>query len=417
MSAPSLDVGDQLECPICLDQLWEPKLLNCGHTFCLKCLDGVFEPEEFPQNPVVACPVCRKKTPVPNKGVAGLTSNFALQSLLEALSPLKPKTTAEVAKTADGEATICEIHNEIRKFYCSSCEVLICRDCTVVDHPRPEHKCMNLDEAYTWRRELNDKELQLAVRVVKLAKRSKGILQSAEATLNERCNQVISEIEKCRETGLEQLQRKTEAIEAFQVDLESEILGLHDLSEDATKTDLLDQSKGVIESLTSLREQKDEMLDKPEAVEYPVFVGSSEEIQGWPKQLNLDKSGKGRSRKPRPRRQQSDGSGQSKQETSITSDESLVSNIGQMKFASLMGQEPMIPVQGGYWREIPMDKGQPNRGRGYYHHHRGRGGQDNRGRGGPDHRGRGGNQNRGRGGKRGGGGAERGRGSGNQKAN
>ncbi|XP_022085494.1 uncharacterized protein LOC110976491 [Acanthaster planci] len=232
----------------------------------------------------------------------------------------EPETPAEVTETEDGEPPVCEIHNEVKKFYCCSCEVLICRDCTVVDHPRPQHKCMNLDEACTWRCALNERELQTAVRVVKQVNRSGGILKSTEVALNQRCDQVITEIERCREMGLEQLQWHVEAIEAFQMDLEAEIFGLHDLTEDATKKDLLEQSTELVESLMSLCEQQEEVINKPQPVQYPAFLESVDEIQGWPKPLNLDGLDEEEPDLPTPEGQQSlESKDQSNKDTDSTS--------------------------------------------------------------------------------------------------
>ena len=36
---------------------------------------------------------------------------------------------------------------EVLRFYCETCQVLICRDCTVVDHRHPEHQYIDSAEA------------------------------------------------------------------------------------------------------------------------------------------------------------------------------------------------------------------------------------------------------------------------------
>ena len=33
----------------------------------------------------------------------------------------------------------CEKHNKVLKFYCETCEILVCRYCVDVNHIRPEH--------------------------------------------------------------------------------------------------------------------------------------------------------------------------------------------------------------------------------------------------------------------------------------
>ena len=45
-------------------------------------------------------------------------------------------------------ADMCPTHKgEILRFYCETCGVVMCRDCTVVDHPRPEHRHVDIQEA------------------------------------------------------------------------------------------------------------------------------------------------------------------------------------------------------------------------------------------------------------------------------
>ena len=42
----------------------------------------------------------------------------------------------------------CKIHEEqVLRFFCETCGELICRDCTVVDHPAPSHTLVNLENA------------------------------------------------------------------------------------------------------------------------------------------------------------------------------------------------------------------------------------------------------------------------------
>lgn len=38
MATASSNIDDLLQCPICLDILHDPKVLDCQHTFCSNCL-------------------------------------------------------------------------------------------------------------------------------------------------------------------------------------------------------------------------------------------------------------------------------------------------------------------------------------------------------------------------------------------
>ena len=54
------NLGDILICAICLDQLWEPRILNCGHHFCNGCLTSLSNKADIRR--CITCPTCRRAT-------------------------------------------------------------------------------------------------------------------------------------------------------------------------------------------------------------------------------------------------------------------------------------------------------------------------------------------------------------------
>lgn len=75
-----------LECPICLEEFKNPKMLPCQHSFCMEdCLKSLVESNSVSKE--IICPICRKKCSVPRKG---FPNNYTLQSLLE-LTSEEPK--------------------------------------------------------------------------------------------------------------------------------------------------------------------------------------------------------------------------------------------------------------------------------------------------------------------------------------
>ena len=72
-----------LECSICLEQMVVPKILPCGHTFCLDCLCKI-EPEEKK----IKCPECRKEHDLPIEGAKGFSNNYKLATLIDDLPPV-----------------------------------------------------------------------------------------------------------------------------------------------------------------------------------------------------------------------------------------------------------------------------------------------------------------------------------------
>ena len=58
-------IGKMLECPVCFEKMCLPKLLPCGHTFCIVCLSKIAD------NTKIECPNCRKIHNLPKDGVNG----------------------------------------------------------------------------------------------------------------------------------------------------------------------------------------------------------------------------------------------------------------------------------------------------------------------------------------------------------
>ncbi|XP_051899795.1 RING finger protein 225-like [Pristis pectinata] len=87
LTAPSTSASGpaDLECAICFspfDNVFKlPKLLACGHTFCLECLARINVSSENSSS--VACPFCRQPTPLPSgKGLPALDNNQDVLSRL-----------------------------------------------------------------------------------------------------------------------------------------------------------------------------------------------------------------------------------------------------------------------------------------------------------------------------------------------
>ncbi|XP_071810399.1 E3 ubiquitin-protein ligase TRIM32-like [Asterias amurensis] len=118
-----------IECPICLNRFINPKILNCHHSFCQKCLQELV----FIQNPktgFIICPECREKTKIPVKGVSALLNSFFLSSLIDDVINLedpnqRPKT----------ESSKCQKHADQELWaHCDTCDLLVCVKCALLDH-------------------------------------------------------------------------------------------------------------------------------------------------------------------------------------------------------------------------------------------------------------------------------------------
>eukprot|EP01103_Thecamoeba_quadrilineata_P018902 TRINITY_DN7448_c0_g1_i1.p1 TRINITY_DN7448_c0_g1~~TRINITY_DN7448_c0_g1_i1.p1 ORF type:complete len:385 (+),score=78.34 TRINITY_DN7448_c0_g1_i1:40-1155(+) len=134
-SNPSFEIiWEQLSCAVCTEQLKQPKVLECLHTFCSDCLKAV----RHSMNGEIPCPLCRRVTQVPH-GVDSLPPNFLAVNLLETLAKHdpthKPTKYSSSSKSNWQEPLYCSEHaTEEFRLYCGDCEKPICRDCALVEH-------------------------------------------------------------------------------------------------------------------------------------------------------------------------------------------------------------------------------------------------------------------------------------------
>ncbi|XP_011673070.2 uncharacterized protein LOC105442550 [Strongylocentrotus purpuratus] len=189
----------ELCCAVCMQVLTSPRhLSSCDHTFCEKCLEMVIS-SEGEANSRLKCPMCRKTSTLPGKGVSGLKSDpltcgilevlktkldsskkgcdscgdtetplitycrdcfeFICQSCTESHERMKLKYTnhrtvllsdinngkVKVSPLEDSEKrnpSKCAEHWELMSYYCKTCKLRICRDCVVLEHNG--HDCTTL---------------------------------------------------------------------------------------------------------------------------------------------------------------------------------------------------------------------------------------------------------------------------------
>ncbi|XP_038051439.1 tripartite motif-containing protein 55-like [Patiria miniata] len=206
-----------LECPICFCRYKDPKILDCLHTFCLNRLDGMLSKQQ-PSTVTITCPVCRKKTPVPDAGLPGLLDCFFLSSLVDEINQqersLETQHQATTSPTCDAceegleavskclhcEENLCQLckaahvrykrtkthrvtpvenleqkevpsadlsktyspkcpkhANQEMHFYCETCKMLACGTCATIDHRSADHQLSEIADAVrSYREEVND---------------------------------------------------------------------------------------------------------------------------------------------------------------------------------------------------------------------------------------------------------------------
>ena len=121
---------DQLNCSVCLSKLKDPRTLSCFHSFCLKCLKALPQTQTVGRGKVIKCPTCRRKSQLPQTGIAGLSSSFLLNNISEALHEIK-----------DSQVTLCDTCDRSHTIaYCKQCTSYCCKDCLEVHNSQDMNK-------------------------------------------------------------------------------------------------------------------------------------------------------------------------------------------------------------------------------------------------------------------------------------
>ena len=120
---------NNLTCPVCYQLFKNPKYLPCYHSYCEGCL------EKMQVQSKIICPECRKEAKVPAGGVKELPNNFFINRLVDDLI---------LKKKVDGEQDVkCDECNEDDPVvsFCLDCNIFLCLTCN--DHHKRSKKCFN----------------------------------------------------------------------------------------------------------------------------------------------------------------------------------------------------------------------------------------------------------------------------------
>ena len=202
-------IEEEITCSICGDLFTDPKTISCLHTFCKQCIERSIESNKKMAS-VICCPLCR--TPLAREDISSVPINFTINRLVEIFGKRKEagKSLARkemkcnscddddspaVTWCVECENCLCEFcngaHKRIKAFkshkivlveefiknpklvlstpekpedckihnkqsldlYCKTCSSLICRDCTLKDHPRETHDFDFIDDVVDEERE------------------------------------------------------------------------------------------------------------------------------------------------------------------------------------------------------------------------------------------------------------------------
>ena len=237
---------EQLNCSICLDIYDDPKLLQCFHTYCRKCLVKLVVRDQQ-KDLSLTCPICRQTTPVPANGVAGLQSAFQTNEFLRLRDNLIKKKDMAVS-LEESKVDVTSLSPSMKKaisncfehvdkeqeLYCETCEELICLRCVIRGGKHHSHDYDEIKSAYE--RYKGEVRPSLEPMEDKL-----DTVKKALAQLDTRCGEVSDQREVIEDS------------------IHDAIRGLHQLL-DVRKTELISVLHQITQAkLKDLATQRDEM--------------------------------------------------------------------------------------------------------------------------------------------------------------
>ncbi|XP_052784231.1 uncharacterized protein LOC128220029 [Mya arenaria] len=152
--------SDYLTCTICWNIFTDPKMLQCGHSFCAKCLEGYIRIVRK-QRDWFECPVCRDANDISanidvNDMINSLSNDTVTISILQAIGLtsvdidssdnecLKETTPGTIPEELKRDESFCACARHRDKnidTYCPKHEVVICSECAKENHKRPVCEC------------------------------------------------------------------------------------------------------------------------------------------------------------------------------------------------------------------------------------------------------------------------------------
>ncbi|XP_073702577.1 E3 ubiquitin-protein ligase TRIM47-like [Garra rufa] len=117
---------DQFTCPVCLDLLKDPVTIPCGHSYCMSCISGYWNPEDWKVN--YSCPLCKQTfTPRPI-----LYKNVVIAEMVEKLKKTRLQAVAPAVHHSRSGDVQCDSCTEIEQKAVKSC--LECRSSYCQNH-------------------------------------------------------------------------------------------------------------------------------------------------------------------------------------------------------------------------------------------------------------------------------------------
>ncbi|OWF38670.1 E3 ubiquitin-protein ligase TRIM56-like [Mizuhopecten yessoensis] len=115
-----------LTCRVCRDTLKDPRILECGHTFCLVCIQTVYLGYPEGLNSAL-CPLCKTRFFPKGRNAGNFPKNYVA---MDCLATLKKYDNEERVDPEQEHCEMCEDVDVVQAtFYCVECSRYLCRQC------------------------------------------------------------------------------------------------------------------------------------------------------------------------------------------------------------------------------------------------------------------------------------------------
>ena len=112
---------DFFTCPICLEQLKEPRLLPCLHRYCMDCLKTVIQASH---DNTFNCSLCKQKYFVPKSGIEGFKADYHMKNMLEIAKLQRSFQNEELTQKCINCSQM-----QVATRYCFKCKYFLCESC------------------------------------------------------------------------------------------------------------------------------------------------------------------------------------------------------------------------------------------------------------------------------------------------
>ncbi|PRP87001.1 hypothetical protein PROFUN_04983 [Planoprotostelium fungivorum] len=114
------EVGEEIECSLCLAYFDNPISLDCLHSFCSSCVERIADDDS------VTCPTCSVVTPLED-GITSLAQNRYLANIVDMIKNAPMRKCGGCQKTSISA-------------FCKNCRQFLCADCNQEIHSEPSKK-------------------------------------------------------------------------------------------------------------------------------------------------------------------------------------------------------------------------------------------------------------------------------------